>query len=115
MERKDTELWATVLKPENHHRPSLIENVTSIALADSQDDEEVKVTVKAFIDAKLQHELIDLLEKLVFHNIKFKENGTLQNLLILTAFKADPKRSIDYINRLDDIEAPELAKKAMNE
>jgi len=95
VERKDPELWVTVLKPENQHRTSLIENVTTIPLADSQDDEEVKITVKAFIDAKLQHELIDLLEKLVFHNSKFKENGTLQNLLVLTAFKADPKRSVD--------------------
>lgn len=35
--------------------------------------------------------------------------SNLQNLLILTAVKADQTRVMEYINRLDNYDAPDLA------
>ena len=39
----------------------------------------------------------------------FAEHKNLQNLLILTAIKADPTRVSDYIQRLNNYDAPEIA------
>ncbi|KAJ1618574.1 armadillo-type protein [Pavlovales sp. CCMP2436] len=39
----------------------------------------------------------------------FKNNKNLQNLLLLTAIKADPERVMDYINRLSNYDAPDIA------
>ncbi|TQD92135.1 hypothetical protein C1H46_022292 [Malus baccata] len=60
----------------------------------------------AFMTADLPHELIELLEKIVLQNSAFSGNFNLQNLLILTAIKADPSRVMDYINRLDNFDGP---------
>ena len=38
----------------------------------------------------------------------------LQNLLILTAIKADRSRVMEYINRLDNYDAPDIANIAIN-
>ncbi|KAG5521371.1 hypothetical protein RHGRI_033813 [Rhododendron griersonianum] len=54
--------------------------------------EQVSAAVKAFMTADLPHELIELLEKIVLQNSAFSGNFNLQNLLILTAIKADPCR-----------------------
>jgi len=59
--------------------------------------------------------LIELLEKIVLHNSDFNKNRNLQNLLILTAIKADKARVMDYINRLDSYDGPEIAKIALGE
>lgn len=45
----------------------------------------------------------------------FSENKNLQNLLILTAIKADRERVMDYVNRLDNFDGPEIAKIAASE
>lgn len=45
----------------------------------------------------------------------FSENKNLQNLLILTAIKADRDRVMEYINRLDNFDGPEIAKIAASE
>lgn len=45
----------------------------------------------------------------------FSENKNLQNLLILTAIKADKERVMEYINRLDNFDGPEIAKIAASE
>ena len=98
---------------------------------------QVSATVKAFISAlplkkgsptikkgaDLPTELIELLEKIVLHNSDFSKNRNLQNLLVLTAIKADKWRAqnvclmvclrarvMDYINRLDNYDGPEIAK-----
>lgn len=42
--------------------------------------------------ARLESELIELLEKIVLQNSAFSNNANLQNLLILTAIKADRSR-----------------------
>ena len=38
----------------------------------------------------------------------FSNNPNLQNLLILTAIKADASRVMDYVNRLDSFNGPEV-------
>jgi clathrin heavy chain len=59
--------------------------------------------------AELPNELIELLEKIVLEGTAFSDNKNLQNLLILTAVKADQSRVMDYINRLDNYDAPDIA------
>jgi clathrin heavy chain len=57
------------------------------ALSETQDPEDISVTVKAFMAADLPNELIELLEKIVLDNSAFSEHRNLQNLLILTAMR----------------------------
>ncbi|CAN1748691.1 Clathrin heavy chain 2 [Linum perenne] len=73
----------------------------------------VSAAVKAFMTADLPHELIELLEKIVLQNSAFSGNFNLQNLLILTAIKADPTRVMDYINRLDNFDGPAVGEVAV--
>mmetsp|Transcript_21576 Transcript_21576/g.15778 ORF Transcript_21576/g.15778 Transcript_21576/m.15778 type:complete len:94 (+) Transcript_21576:3024-3305(+) len=67
------------------------------------------------MDADMPNELIELLERIVLHNSDFANNKNLQNLLILTAIKADKTRVMDYVNRLDNYDGVELAKIAKKE
>ncbi|KAF5751355.1 Clathrin heavy chain 1 [Tripterygium wilfordii] len=73
----------------------------------------VSAAVKAFMTADLPHELIELLEKIVLQNSAFSGNFNLQNLLILTAIKADPSRVMDYVNRLDNFDGPAIGEVAV--
>ena len=93
----DGDLWDKVLQPENEYRRQLIDQVVSTALPESKSPEQVSAAVKAFMTADLPHELIELLEKIVLQNSAFSGNFNLQNLLILTAIKADPSRVMDLI------------------
>ncbi len=61
--------------------------MVSTALPESKNPEQVSVAVKAFMQAGLQAELIELLEKIVLQNSSFSNNHNLQNLLIITAIK----------------------------
>ncbi|XP_020680390.1 clathrin heavy chain 1 [Dendrobium catenatum] len=113
VERMDADLWAKVLEPENEYRRQLIDQVVSTALPESKSPEQVSAAVKAFMTADLPHELIELLEKIVLQNSAFSGNFNLQNLLILTAIKADPSRVMDYINRLDNFDGPAVGEVAV--
>jgi clathrin heavy chain len=113
VERMDVDLWAHVLADENPHRRNLIDQVVSTALPESKNPEQVSVTVKAFMTAEMPQELIELLEKIVLQNSAFSNNPNLQNLLILTAIKADKTRVMDYINRLDAFNGPEVGEIAV--
>jgi len=115
VERQSPELWALVLQSENQSRRNVIDQVVSTALPESTNADEVSATVKAFISADLPSELIELLEKIVLHNSDFSKNKNLQNLLILTAIKADKDRVMDYINRLDNYDGPDIAKIALGD
>jgi clathrin heavy chain len=66
------------------------------------------------LNADLPNELIELLEKIILEPSPFSENQHLQNLLILTAIKADSARVRDYIEKLDNYDAPEIANIAIN-
>jgi len=109
VKRRDMELWAEVLDNENQFRRPLIDQVVQTALAETQDPEDISVTVKAFMAADLPNELIELLEKIVLENSVFSDHRNLQNLLILTAIKADKTKVMEYINRLDNYDAPDIA------
>lgn len=113
VERQSKELWNTVLSPDNPHRKSIIEQVVSAALPDSKNVDEVSCAVQAFLAAELHADLISLLEKIVLHNSEFGQYKKLQNLLIITAIKTDKTRVMDYINRLDNYDGPEIAKIAL--
>uniref|UniRef100_A0A2P2MW85 Clathrin heavy chain n=1 Tax=Rhizophora mucronata TaxID=61149 RepID=A0A2P2MW85_RHIMU len=113
VERMDADLWEKVLNPENECRRKLIDQVVSTALPESKSPEQVSAAVKAFMTADLPHELIELLEKIVLQNSAFSGNFNLQNLLLLTAIKADPSRVMDYINRLDNFDGPTIGEMAV--
>ncbi len=110
VERQSADLWAHVLREDNPHRKQVIDQVVQTALPETKNADEVSTTVKAFMDADMPNELIELLERIVLHNSDFASNKNLQNLLILTAIKADKTRVMDYINRLDNYDGIELAK-----
>ncbi|KAL0481606.1 clathrin heavy chain [Acrasis kona] len=111
VQRQDMELWKHVLAQTNNYRRNLIDQVVQTALPESTNSEEVSTTVKAFMHSDLPQELIELLEKIVIHgsNKEFRKNRHLQNLLILTAIKADQTRVMDYINRLDNYDGKDIA------
>ena len=110
----EPDLWAKVLEPDNPFRRQLIDQVVSTALPESKNPDQVSVTVKAFMTADLPHELIELLEKIVLQNSAFSGNPNLQNLLILTAIKADHSRVMDYVNRLDNFDGPAVGEIAVS-
>ena len=74
-------------------------------LLESTNADEVSCTVKAFMAADLPSELINLLERIVLQGSDFSDNKNLQNLLILTAIRADPTRVAGYIDQLDNFDA----------
>ncbi|POS85338.1 Clathrin heavy-chain terminal, partial [Erysiphe pulchra] len=109
LERADKDLWAFVLSPNNIHRRSVIDQVTSTAVPESTEPDKVSVAVASFLAADLPSELIELLEKIVLEPSPFSDNENLQNLLILTATKSDKSKVMDYIGRLDAYNAPDIA------
>eukprot|EP00161_Ancyromonas_sigmoides_P018408 TRINITY_DN5085_c0_g2_i9.p1 TRINITY_DN5085_c0_g2~~TRINITY_DN5085_c0_g2_i9.p1 ORF type:complete len:1656 (-),score=901.77 TRINITY_DN5085_c0_g2_i9:282-5249(-) len=114
VDRQDPELWSTVLDPENPHRRSVIDQVVGTALPESKSPEQVSATVKAFMSADLPNELIELLEKIVLDSSQFSANKNLQNLLILTAIKADASRVMGYVARLDQYDSLDIAQIAVS-
>ena len=70
----------------------------------------MSVTVKAFLSADLPIELIELLEKVVIEPSPFSDNRNLQNLLLLTAIRADKGKVVGYIHKLQNYDAGEIAK-----
>lgn len=121
VERQDLDLWSRVLAEDEDnlaHRRQLIDQVVATALPESRIPEEVSTTVKAFMAANLPNELIELLERIILHGPQdgeFATNRNLQNLLILTAIKADKQRVMDYIKRLNNYDGPDIAKIAISE
>lgn len=113
VERSDSDLWLSVLADDNKFRRQLIDQVVSTALPECKNPESVSVAVKAFMQADLQAELIELLEKIVLNNSSFSNNHNLQNLLIITAIKADKTRVKDYIHRLDNFDGPAVGEIAV--
>ncbi len=122
VERQDLNLWTRVLKPEGfeegHETPSrryLLDQVVQTALPETKNADEVSTTVKAFMQNDLPGELIELLERIVLQGSDFANNKNLQNLLILTAIRAAKEKVMEYINRLDNFDGPDIAKIASGE
>jgi len=118
VERMDEGLWEKVLSAENEHRRSVIDQVVATALPESRNPDEISLAVRAFMAAELPNELIELLERIVLSGASdrtFRDNKSLQNLLILTAIKADSNRVAGYIDRLDNYDGPDIAKIAVSD
>jgi clathrin heavy chain len=118
VEQQNNDLWDKVLSPDNQHRREVIDQVVSTALPECNEAERVSNTVKAFMAASLPNELIELLERLIIHGSsdgEFATNTNLQNLLILTAIKADTKRVQGYADRLQHYDGPDIAKIALSD
>jgi hypothetical protein len=64
--------------------------------------------------ADLPNELIELLEKIMLGDTAFSQSKNLQNLLIFTAVKTDKSRVMDYINRLENYDANDIANVAID-
>ena len=79
-------------------------------MPESTDPDDVSVTVKAFLSADLPIELIELLEKLILEPSPFSDNKNLQNLLMLTAIRADKGKVVGYIDKLKNYDVAEIAK-----
>ncbi|XP_045208083.2 clathrin heavy chain 1-like [Mercenaria mercenaria] len=109
--RKDPHLWSIVLEEDNVYRLQLIEECVHVAV-DIQDPEQFSTAVKAFMVADLPLELITLLDKVMAGSV-FSEHRNLQNLLILTAIKADRSRVMEFIERFDNFDAPDIANIAL--
>lgn len=109
VKRRDAELWGFVLSQNNIHRRSLVDQVVATAVPESTDPEDVSVAVQCFLKFDLPTELIELLEKIILEPSPFSDNSSLQNLLILTAVKADKARVMDYIHRLTNYDGPDVA------
>lgn len=123
VERQDIDLWTRVLKPEGYDpdapespsRRYLLDQVVQTALPETHNPDEVSTTVKAFMQCDLPGELIELLERIVLQGSEFSKNKNLQNLLILTAIRAAKEKVMDYVNRLDNFDGPDIAKIAVGE
>ena len=117
VERQDFALWTRVLSDDNEFKRQLIDEVVGTALPENTNADALGATVKAFMDAELPKELIELLEKIILQGSgnDFCENENLQNLLILTAIKADPPRVMDYIERLNNFNGAAIAKIARSD
>ena len=102
-----------MLSEDNQYRRQLIDQVVQTALNETNNAEEIGVTVKAFMKADLRSELIEVLEKIVLDNTAFSEHKNLQNLLMMTAIKADASKVMDYIERLDNYDAEDIANVAI--
>lgn len=113
VESVNPDLWVKVLDPDNEHKKYVTDQVITVILPQTRNSDEVSVTVKAFIDAGLQADLMDLLEKLVLHNSEFSRNPSLQNLLILTAITSAPQKVKAFLTRLDCYQGQDLAIKCL--
>ncbi|KAI0164895.1 clathrin heavy chain-like protein [Xylariaceae sp. FL1272] len=109
LDRADRELWAFVLSESNIHRRSVVDQVIATAVPESTDPAKVSEAVASFMQCDLPIELIELLEKIILEPSPFTDNPSLQNLLMLTAAKADKGRVMDYIHRLDAFDPDEVA------
>ncbi|KAJ8904263.1 hypothetical protein NDN08_000787 [Rhodosorus marinus] len=114
--RQNDDLWERVLNENNAFRKLIVDQIISTALPEVTEPEKVASAVKAFMTADLPEVLMQLLEKLVVDtsSTAFKRNKNLQNLLILTAIKTEKDRVMEYVNRLDNFDAGEVAKIAID-
>ncbi|KAL6297964.1 armadillo-type protein [Sparassis latifolia] len=88
----------------------LMDQIIATALPESTDPNDVSVTEKAFLMADLPIELIELLEKLILEPSPFSDNRNLQNLMVLTAIRADKGKVVRYIDKLKNYDIAEIAK-----
>ena len=62
------------------------------------------------MSADLPIELIELLEKIILEPSPFSENKNLQNLMMLTAIRADKGKVVGYIDKLQNYDSGDIAR-----
>ena len=62
------------------------------------------------MSADLPIELIELLEKIILEPSPFSENKNLQNLMMLTAIRADKGKVVGYIDKLQQYDSADIAR-----
>ncbi|EPY52055.1 clathrin heavy chain Chc1 [Schizosaccharomyces cryophilus OY26] len=112
LKRSEPELWLEVLQDQMFRRP-LLDQVIATAVPESSDPEAVSIVVRSLMEVDLPGQLIELLEKIVLQPSSFSENANLQNLLFLTAIKADKSRVMEYIDRLSNYDVEEISEIAV--
>ena len=65
------------------------------------------------MSADLPIELIELLEKIILEPSPFSDNKNLQNLMMLTAIRADKGKVVGYIDKLQNYDIAEIARIAI--
>lgn len=117
VDRGSPELYEQVLAESNDNRNLIVEQIISSALPDTREPNKISGAVKAFMAAQMPDKLMEMLEKLVLQtsNSTFARNTNLQNLLILTAVKADTGRVMEYVRRLDNYDGADIAEVAIGE
>lgn len=117
VDRCSPELYEQVLGNENEHRNLIVDQIISTALPETREPSKISGAVKAFMSANMPDKLMEMLEKLVLQtsNSTFARNTNLQNLLLLTAIKADQPRVMEYVRRLDNYDASDIAQVAIGE
>lgn len=117
VDRGSPELYEQVLDEQNENRKLIVEQIISGALPETREPNKISSAVKAFMTANMPDKLMEMLEKLVLQtsNSTFARNTNLQNLLILTAIKADSGRVMEYVRRLDNYDGEDVAQVAVGE
>jgi clathrin heavy chain len=117
VDRCSPELYEQVLADDNEHRPLIVEQIISTALPETREPSKISGSVKAFMAANMPDKLMEMLEKLVLQtsNSTYSRNTNLQNLLLLTAIKADQPRVMEYVRRLDNYDGADIAQVAVGE
>lgn len=117
VDRGSPELYEQVLDESNESRPLIVEQIISSALPETREPNKISGAVKAFMTANMPDKLMAMLEKLVLQtsNSTFARNTNLQNLLVLTAIKADTARVMEYVRRLDNYDGADIAQVAVGE
>ncbi|ESS68039.1 clathrin heavy chain [Trypanosoma cruzi Dm28c] len=113
VQEKNLQLWASTLKNDTKDRDRLVEAVQQTALPESEVDEEVSTTVRAFMNAGMTHELTSILDQIVVRG-RFRKNRFLENLLIMTAIRSRKEKVMEYVSTLENYDAKEVASIASN-
>lgn len=97
----------------NPHSGDRADSLCLLLRPESGEPENVSIAVKAFIDADMPVELIELLEKIILEPSAFSDNSNLQNLLMLTAAKSDRGRVANYIQNLENYSPDDIAQQCI--
>ena len=84
--------------------------VVATAVPESTNPDDVSCTVRAFMEADLPIELIEMLEKIILEPSPFSDNKNLQKLLMLTAIRSHKAKVDGYISKLENYDHLEIAR-----
>ncbi|KAG2216085.1 hypothetical protein INT45_000877 [Circinella minor] len=107
--RRDLSLWQYVLQENNENCREIIDQIVATVLPECTDPEDVSLTIKAFMAADLPNQLVEPLERIVSEQSTFNDNKALQNVLIFTVVKTYHIKVMDYVSKLDNFDAPDVA------